>query len=103
MTSYYITTTLSPPNRLFPLTRFHILGRERVRMMTREDIAAEIKNVPDEKLDELYRIIKHLESGNDEGEEAASTMARLRQIQISAAPDFSTKATLYDVEGENAK
>jgi hypothetical protein len=34
-------------------------------MMTREDIAAEIKNVPDEKLDELYRIIKHLESVND--------------------------------------
>jgi hypothetical protein len=63
-------------------------------MRTREEIAVEVKNVPDEKLDELYRIIKHLESVNDEGAAEASTMARLRQIQISAAPDFSTKATL---------
>jgi hypothetical protein len=72
-------------------------------MRTREDIAAEIKNVPDEKLDELYRIIKHLESVDDKDAAEASTMARLRQIQISAAPDFSAKANLYGLEGENAK
>jgi hypothetical protein len=63
-------------------------------MMTREEIAAEIKNVPDDKLNELYMIIKYLASVKGEGEGGTSTMARLRQIQISAAPDFSTKATL---------
>jgi hypothetical protein len=71
-------------------------------MVTREEVIAEIQNVPEERLDELYRVIKNYETPEEDVSDQ-SVMARLRQIKISAAPDFSLKANLYDLEEENAK
>ena len=67
-------------------------------MITREDVVAEIKRVPEKHLDELYRIIKNYEENGQQPDAGESVMARLRQIKISAPPDFSTRADLYDPE-----
>ena len=72
-------------------------------MISREKIIEEIAKVPDEHLDELYRIIKDFEVNKENGESGESVMARLRRIKISASPDFSMKANLYDLEAEDAK
>ena len=71
-------------------------------MISREKIIEEIQNVPDELLDELYQLIREFEVKKEENSEP-SVMARLRQIRISASTDFSSKATLYDLEQHNAK
>lgn len=72
-------------------------------MVTREDVVAEIQKVPDKYLEELYRIIKDFEiKSADEDEANSSVMAKLRQIKISAAPDLSVKADLYDLEEQDA-
>ena len=73
-------------------------------MVTREEIIAEIKKVPEKHLEELYQIIKQYEEpGVIETEADQSVMARLRQIKISASPDFSVRANLYDLEEQNAE
>ncbi len=72
-------------------------------MVTREDIVAEIQKVPEKHLDELYRIIKNYEKKSEEGDADQSVMAKLREIKISASPDFSIKAKLYDLEERNAE
>lgn len=73
-------------------------------MISREKIVAEIEKVPEKYLEELYRIIKYFEGRSDEKSESnQSIMSRLRQIKISASPDFSMKAGLYDIEKKNAK
>ena len=72
-------------------------------MVTREKVLAEVQKAPEKHLDELYRIIKNYElpSGDDEANQ--SVMAQLRRIKISAAPDFSSQANLYDLEEKNAR
>jgi hypothetical protein len=72
-------------------------------MISREKIIEEIEKIPDEQLDDLYRIIKDFEVKKQNGQSGESVMARLRKIKISASPGFSIKATLYDTEAENAK
>jgi hypothetical protein len=72
-------------------------------MVTREEVIAEIQKVPEKHLDELYQIIKDYEMVRGEDESNQSVMSKLRQIKISASPDFSVKANLYDVEEQNAK
>lgn len=72
-------------------------------MISREKIIQEIEKVPDEYLDELYRVIKDFEVKKDNGQSGESVMARLRRIKISASPDFSMKANLYDVDSDHAK
>ncbi len=72
-------------------------------MVTREEVIAEIQKVPEKHLDELYRIVKTYETASGEDESNQSVMATLRQIKISASPDFSTKANLYGLEELNAK
>jgi len=71
-------------------------------MVTREDVVAEIQRVPERHLDEIYRIIKNYEDNGEQADAGESVMARLRQIRISASPDFSTKANLYDLEEQDA-
>jgi hypothetical protein len=71
-------------------------------MVTREDVVAEIQRVPEKHLDELYRIIKNYEDNGEPPDAGESVMAKLRQIKISASPDFSTKANLYDLEEQDA-
>jgi isopentenyl phosphate kinase len=72
-------------------------------MVSREDIVAEIQKVPEKHLEELYRVVKDFEakSGEEDGSNQ-SVMEQLRQIKISASPDFSIKANLYD-EGNDAR
>jgi len=73
-------------------------------MVTREKIVAEIEKVPEQYLEELYRIIKEFEMNKKEGGEAdESLMTKLRKIKISASPDFSMKVNLYSVKEKNAK
>ncbi|MDT4954946.1 MAG: hypothetical protein QOJ02_3084 [Acidobacteriota bacterium] len=73
-------------------------------MVTKEDVIAEIQKIPDRHLEELYRIIKDFEVKDAEEEKSnQSVMAKLRQIKISASPDFSIKADLYDLEENNAQ
>ena len=71
-------------------------------MVTREEIIAEIQNVPEKHLDELYRIIKNYQETSGEPDAEQNVMAKLRQIKISASPDFSSKASLYNLEEQNA-
>lgn len=72
-------------------------------MVTREEVIAEIQKLPEKHLDELYQIIKNYETASVKDEPNQSVMAALRQIKISASPDFSTRANLYDLEEQNAK
>ncbi len=72
-------------------------------MVTREEIIAEIQKVPEKHLDKLYRIIKNYEAASGDDDSNQSVMTKLRQIKISAAPDFSIKANLYDLEEPNGK
>jgi hypothetical protein len=44
---------------------------------------------------------KSLDDEEDRSDQ--SVMARLRQIKISASPDFSIKASLYDIEDKNRR
>ena len=68
-------------------------------MVTREDIVAEIKRVPEKHLDEIYKILKNYEENGERDAADLSVMASLREIKISASPDLSTKAAnLYDLE-----
>ena len=66
-------------------------------MVTREEVIAEIQKVPDERLEALYFIIKDFEGRSGEDELNHNVMAALRQIKITASPDFSIKAKLYDL------
>lgn len=73
-------------------------------MVTREEIVAEIQKVPEKHLEELYRIVKDFNGKGDEEDGVdQSVMAQLRQIKISASPDFSIKANLYDIEEKDAR
>ncbi|MBV9959549.1 MAG: hypothetical protein JO360_14080 [Acidobacteria bacterium] len=60
-------------------------------MVTREEVIAEIQKVPEERLDEPYQVIKNYETPEEDVSDQ-NVMARLRQIKISAFPDFSIKA-----------
>ena len=73
-------------------------------MVTKEDVIAEIQKIPEKHLEELYMIIKDFEAKDGEEEKSnQSVMAKLRQVKISASPDFSIKANLYDLEENNAQ
>ncbi len=73
-------------------------------MVTREEVVAKIQKVPERYLEELYRIIKDLEERSELASDSdQSVMAELRRIKISAPPDFSMRANLYDLEKDNAR
>ena len=68
-------------------------------MITKEELVAEIEKVPAQHLGQ--QVIKRFEEEMNGAEE--SVMAKLRQIKISAAPDFSTQVKLYENEKPDAK
>lgn len=70
-------------------------------MATREEILGEVRKMPEKYLDELYMIIKDFEARSLAETTDESVMAALRQIKISASPDFSVKADLYDTDGDS--
>lgn len=72
-------------------------------MVTREDIFAEIQRVPDDRLDEVYSLLKKYEWNGEESGAEINVMARLRGIKISASPDLSIRANLHDLETRDAE
>jgi hypothetical protein len=66
-------------------------------VVTREDIVAEIERVPEERLDELYVMLKKYEKNGEQAVDV-NVMANLRAIKISATPDLSARADLYELE-----
>lgn len=65
-------------------------------MTLKETLIAKIETLPEDLLMEVYNHIENLEA-----ERQTNGMAELRKIKISAAPDFSTTATLYPYPPEN--
>jgi len=70
-------------------------------MVTREEILVEVRKMPERYLDELYQIIKDFESRPAPETSNQDVMAKLREIKISASPDFSTRADLYNADGDS--
>jgi hypothetical protein len=64
-------------------------------MVTREEILVEVRKVPEQYLDELYQIIKDFESRRLPELSDQDVMGKLRQIKISAPPNFSTTAEMW--------
>lgn len=72
-------------------------------MVTREEIVIEVRKVPEKYLDELYQIIKDFKTRPEAEQTDQDVMAALRRIKISASPDFSTRADLYEADDSHAR
>ena len=72
-------------------------------MVTREEIVVEVRKVPEKYLDELYQIIKDFEARAKSETTDQDVMTALRHIKISASPDFSTKADLYEADDSHGR
>jgi len=57
-------------------------------MAIREEIKSEIEKVPDERLAELYRIVKRFTESQPISAQP-TLMSKLKRVRISAAADFS--------------
>jgi hypothetical protein len=62
--------------------------------MTKELIKEEIDRVEEERLDELYELVRRFTRGKRSGE-GATLMDRLKEIEIDAPEDFATHFDLY--------
>lgn len=67
-------------------------------MTTKELIKAEIDNLSEEDLDELYALIKSFARTRDQGKKEG-LLSKLQSIQIDAPEDFAANLDLY-VSGE---
>ncbi|MGA9997506.1 MAG: hypothetical protein WBP93_18975 [Pyrinomonadaceae bacterium] len=63
-------------------------------MITKEEIKSEIEKVPEERLAELYQIVKAFTQSRHSSSKP-TLMSKLRRIRISAPPDFSENIDLY--------
>jgi len=63
-------------------------------MVTKEEIKSEIEKVPEERLAELYQIIKRFTQSRPVSSQL-TLMSKLRRVRISAPPDFSGNIDLY--------
>lgn len=63
-------------------------------MTTREMIQTEIEAVPDENLDDLYRVIKQFTKTRTQTHKPG-LLAKLKQIKIDAPEDFAANLDLY--------
>lgn len=64
--------------------------------VTKEQIKAEIDQMPVDKLDTLHRFIKELSSTREIPKMTGETfMEKMRKIKIDAPPDFSRNIDLY--------
>lgn len=68
------------------------------RMTKKEQIHAEIDNLSEEYLDELYLLIKKF-SQSKQDPKKPSLMSKLKSIKIDAPEDFAANVDLY-VSGE---
>ncbi|MGH8000282.1 MAG: hypothetical protein ACREPR_12835 [Brasilonema sp.] len=67
-------------------------------MNTKEKIQAEIDNLDEKHLDELYSLIKSF-TKSKQSSNKRSFMSKLKQIKIDAPEDFAASLDLY-VSGE---
>jgi hypothetical protein len=70
-------------------------------MTTRERIEAEIGKIPEDRLDELYGLIRDF-AGAKAASARPGIMAKLREVRIEAPPDFATNLDLY-LTGEKSE
>jgi len=63
-------------------------------MVTKEEIKSEIEKVPEDRLAELYQIIKRFTRSRPVSSQL-TLMSKLRRVRISAPPDFSENIDLY--------
>jgi len=70
-----------------------------------ERIQAEIGRIPEDRLDELYGMIRQFAGtqphASQPSEAKPGIMARLREVQIEAPPDFAANLDLY-LSGEKS-
>jgi hypothetical protein len=69
-------------------------------MATKEEIKSEIEKVPEERLAELYQIVRRFTQSRPSSSQQ-TLMSKLRRVRISAPPDFSENIDLY-LAGEKA-
>jgi len=69
-------------------------------MITKETIKSEIEKVPEERLDELFRVVRTFTTVRAESNRQ-SFMSRLKNIQIDAPADFSANLEQY-LNGEKS-
>jgi hypothetical protein len=63
-------------------------------MITKEEIKSEVEKVPEERLAELYRIVKSFTESKSTSSKP-TLMSKLKRVRISAPPDFSENIDLY--------
>ncbi len=63
-------------------------------MKTKQEIMAEIDKVPDEDLEELFRLIRRFSSRKTEPDQSG-IMAKLQGVKIEAPADFAAQFDLY--------
>ena len=64
-------------------------------MATREEIKSEIEKVPEERLAELYKIVRDFTNSKSVSSNKPTLMSKLRRIRISGPSDFSENIDLY--------
>jgi hypothetical protein len=69
-------------------------------MTTRELIEAEIGKIPEERLDELYALVRSF-AASKANSAGPGIMAKLREVRIEAPPDFAANLDLY-LSGEKS-
>ena len=63
-------------------------------MVTKEIIKSEIERVPEERLEELYEVVKNYSATATENN-GGSLFSRLKNISIDGPEDFSENLDLY--------
>ena len=63
-------------------------------MVTKEIIKSEIERVPEDRLEELYEVVK-IYSGSKTENNGSTLFSKLRQISIDGPEDFSENLDLY--------
>lgn len=64
-------------------------------MTTRELIRAEIENLPEENLGELYRMVRHFAQAKATPARKLGTLSSLKQIKIQGPEDFAANLDQY--------
>jgi len=63
-------------------------------MATKEEIKCEIEKVPEDRLAELYQIVRRFTQSKPISSKP-TLMSKLKRVRISAPPDFSENIDLY--------
>lgn len=69
-------------------------------MISKELIKSEIEKVPEDRLEELYSVVRSYSEPNGNGD-GRSLMSKLREIKIEGPEDFAENIDLY-LTGEKA-